>query len=389
MQLTCIHCGKPFTITAEQLGGRGRCPHCRSTISLPKAESEDAKELGELQRPSSLVENSISGLGSCFIHMLILVVLGLIPWGGSGIGGIGEEVLIGKLPVENLNSDFDNQLEDDAQAAETSVEEMLDASSEEVLPPGAIASDEAFDEIPINISPSGSSDAFDAESLRVSQSAAGGEDFDGLIQRLRRDGLDICIVFDSTGSMSGEINQVKGQIERIGNALVRLVPKTRISIVTYRDSSEEYPEAYEVKGLPLSGDVQGVSSYLDEIFAAGGGDEPEAVHSGLRWAVENNNFRSRARKVILLFGDAPPHSNRRQECLKLASQFKVSQAGIVSTVTCRHPRRLPDFVDIAQMGGGESFLTSNEREIMTQLIVLVFGSKHREKVLQAFELLER
>ncbi|MCP4479915.1 MAG: hypothetical protein GY818_17675, partial [Planctomycetaceae bacterium] len=49
----------------------------------------------------------------------------------------------------------------------------------------------------------------------------------------------------------------------------------------------------------------------------------------------------------------------------------------------------PSFVEIAQMGGGEAWLTKNEREIMSQLIVLVFGSEHREKVLQAFDLLER
>jgi hypothetical protein len=34
-------------------------------------------------------------------------------------------------------------------------------------------------------------------------------------------------------------------------------------------------------------------------------------------------------------------------------------------------------------------LTSDQRQIMTQLMVLVFGSEHRAKVLEAFKLLER
>jgi len=50
---------------------------------------------------------------------------------------------------------------------------------------------------------------------------------------------------------------------------------------------------------------------------------------------------------------------------------------------------LPSFIDIAEVGGGEAFVTANERQIMTQLIVLVFGNRHRAKVLEAFKLLER
>ena len=42
MQLSCIHCGNAFTITKQQLGGRGNCPHCGGAIRLPKAD--DAAE---------------------------------------------------------------------------------------------------------------------------------------------------------------------------------------------------------------------------------------------------------------------------------------------------------------------------------------------------------
>ena len=41
----------------------------------------------------------------------------------------------------------------------------------------------------------------------------------------------------------------------------------------------------------------------------------------------------------------------------------------------------------ALAGGGEAFLTSDRRQIMTQLMVLVFGSKYRSKVIEAFRLL--
>jgi hypothetical protein len=49
---------------------------------------------------------------------------------------------------------------------------------------------------------------------------------------------------------------------------------------------------------------------------------------------------------------------------------------------------LKAFEEIAEVGGGEAFTTSDERQIMTQLIVLVFGSRHRAKVLEAFRMME-
>jgi hypothetical protein len=107
---------------------------------------------------------------------------------------------------------------------------------------------------------------------------------------------------------------------------------------------------------------------------------------GLRWAVTNNQFRPKARKVILLFGDAPPHPQDRRECLDIASDFGSQHQGVVSTVTCRNRMKLPDFVEIAEVGGGESFLTTDYKQIITQLMILVFGSKYRSKVIEAFSL---
>jgi hypothetical protein len=141
-----------------------------------------------------------------------------------------------------------------------------------------------------------------------------------------------------------------------------------------------------VRGTPLTSDLQAVHDYLRPIQASGGGDYQEAVHKGLRWAVQQNEFRPQARKVVLLFGDAPPHPQDQGDCLRLASDFNREQQGVVSTVTCRNTKRLAEFIEIAEVGGGEAFLTSDRRQIMTQLMILVFGSKYRSKVIEAFRL---
>lgn len=386
MQLSCFHCGQPFSITAEQLGGRATCPHCQQEVTLPRAE-EETDEQPVAGSGKHWLKNSLSTLVSLVLHMLLMIIAAFITFGGSGGEGLGEDVLIGELPSEVLSTsqseDFDAEEAIDKDAAAE-----MEADELEVAPPVASEMSDVSEELVIS---SPSTGGADSGAFAVGEFSAGGSgsmsggSWDGLIQNLRRNGLDIVIAFDSTGSMGGEIREVKAQINRIGGALVRLVPKARISICTYRDDGDEY----DVKGTPLTNDIQRIESFLRSIEANGGGDHPEAVHKGLRWSIEQNEFRPRARKVILLFGDAPPHSRALSECLRLASDFYGQNKGFVSTVTCRQNTRIPEFIEIAQMGGGEAFLTSDERQIMTKLMVLVFGSRHKDKVVEAFELLER
>jgi hypothetical protein len=381
LQLHCIHCRETFTITSDQLGGRGRCPHCHGEITLPDPDNPDNQAVAD-EGKFAWWENSVSTLVSLVFHAVLLLVLALWTYGGSGLAGEGEEVLIGEMPKMALDDTVEDELEADATAEnteESSFDELLEV---EPLDMSDLTSNVELAAAAPIAGGGGPTMEFD---VAITGVGGAGGDWEGMIQSLRRNGLDIVIAFDSTGSMGGEIEQVKGQIERIGKALVKMVPKARISLCTYRDRGDRYL----VRGVPLTSDIQQVVSFLDGVEAREGGDTPEAVEAGLKWAIEKNEFRSRARKVILIFGDAPPHREDLQECLALASDFARQHQGIVSTVTCRSGRRLSEFRDIADAGNGEAFLTADEKQIMTTLMVMVFGSKHRRKVLEAFELIDR
>jgi len=390
MKIVCIHCGREFTIHAEDLGGQGHCPHCHGTIALPKATGPTRAETKPArQHPTNWLDSAISGLVSLVLHTTVFIIVALLQTtGGTGGAGEGHDVMIGMLPKTDLIDRPEEQL------TTTEVEKRQSADSETAIeidiPNPATSAATAPGDLPsAALSASGGEfGSFDLGTVRISGAAggaSGGGSWEGMIGTLRRTGLDIVICFDSTGSMGGEIDQVKRQIERIGQTLVTLIPKTRISIVTYRDRGDEYV----VKGLPLTSSIQEVSSYLSRIRAEAGGDLPEGVDEGLYWSTSQNQFRPTARKMILLFGDAPPHPERLQRCLQIATDFRKNEKGIVSTVTCRSDSPLPEFYQIAMAGGGETFLTNNQREIMTQLMVLVFGSQHRQKVLESFKLLER
>ena len=390
MELPCIHCGHKFSVRDDQLGGRGRCPHCRQEIVLPKASgSKKPEKKAAAGAPFLWLENSISGLGSLIFHTALFLALALFQFGHTGGDGVGdgEDVLIGEIPSEKLSNSMSEELKADDEIKKDKSSSEFDEMVE-IQSPSA-TSDATTDDSLVVSSPSpsgGDSGAFELGDATIGGGGgmAGGS-WDGMIQTLKRNGLEIVIAFDSTGSMGGEIDQVKTQIKRIGGTLLTMVPKARISLCTFRDAGDEYL----VKGIPLTSNLQDIETFLQGIRAGGGGDHEEAVQEGLRWAVMNNQFKPNARKVILLFGDAPPHDKDRAACLRVASDFSSQSKGIVSTVTCRGQTRLPEFVEIAQAGGGEAFLTSDERQIMTQLLVLVFGSKYRDKVLEAFKLMEK
>lgn len=385
MNISCRHCGERFSITADQLGTRGKCPHCRATVVLPRARTAFTDELVTLEPPTHWTESLLCGIGAVAIHLAILVLIAMIPWGkfNEGTMGDAESVFIGELPQVRLVDQVENEFEPvefDVDSTESAAD-LTDPLQQSPL--NSESADVAADALAAMSPSAASGTPQDIANLSTSEALSGGqEDFDRLIQRLNRDGLDIVITFDSTGSMQGEIDQVKSRIERIGSVLFRLVPRTRLSICTYRDEGDEYV----VRGLPLTDNLTEVVMFLNGIQASGGGDEPEAVDRGLEWSIRENRFRRRARKVILLFGDAPPHPSRVLACQKLVSEFR-KQGGVVSTVTCRRAERLEEFVSLAQLARGEAYLTQDERQIVSQLVILVFGSQHRDKVIEAFDLM--
>ncbi len=385
MKVTCPGCGKKLKIPPKVFQSGGKCPACGQELILTRPTSVPSQ--GEIEEPSRLGEHFFSGMLALVAHILFFFVLSLIPTSAEEPGGTPEpkKIRIAELPGDKLIQSEEENLQESS-AVSSSTSETNELSQTTLVLPSAPVDDLA--ELSIPSAPGGTSGQTGGGSELGGLSGGGnlgGDSWKGMLQQMRRYGLDITLVFDSTSSMGAEINQVKTKIAKIGKTLFTLVPKTRISIVSYRDKTD----AQLVQGLPLVNNLTTVERFLLPIQAIGGGDIPEAVQEGMKWAVNNNRFRKRARKVMLIFGDAPPHSADLAECLNQAAIFRKKMKGIVSTVTCRQFRTLPEFDQIAETGGGESFLVADHRKIMEQLIVLVFGSRHKSKVLEAFRLFDK
>ena len=202
------------------------------------------------------------------------------------------------------------------------------------------------------------------------------------IQSLRKGGLDIVFVFDSTSSMAEFLKQVKTKITNLVITFKQLVPTARIGLITYRDKGDDFV----TKKHPLTYGTKSLQLFLKDIEPVGGGDREEAVDEALRVAIEELEWREHAKKIILVIGDAPPHQEDMPTVKKLIGKFTAKMNGMVAALDTSRLAFIPvgdkvqqdvldEFKLIAELGGGESARLIDEEKVIRQMVVLVFGTR--------------
>lgn len=194
------------------------------------------------------------------------------------------------------------------------------------------------------------------------------------VEELKETGLEIVFAFDSTGSMTRTIHETKATILEMCDVLRALVPDARIGLVTYRDQGEDYL----VRSVPLAIDPWRASNFVQSVTAAGGGDRPEAVRAGLMTAM-GQAWRTTARRVIVLAGDAPAHPGELRDLLPDVKRFAQNRRSFVHTLITSPERAGDDthrqFRRIARSGRGVCEPISNRRQIMQRVLTLAFGQE--------------
>jgi hypothetical protein len=232
---------------------------------------------------------------------------------------------------------------------------------------------------------------------------------------LRKVGLDVALVIDSTGSMQMVIDDLKHRLDDLVTTMQRLVPTARIGAVAFRDRADDkiataprQSEDFVVKWTDLTFKGSKVRSFLDGIVAEGGGDWEEAVKDGFEAAMKQLKWRPEAKKVIILVGSSPPHDKDMPALRHLVSQWQA-EGGVVSAIDVsqrlheEHERKLhrwlygdelrtvsplPDFYkqvqqsysDLSRLGGGETIALGQDQALVRYLLVLTFGQQWEKDV---------
>ncbi len=226
-----------------------------------------------------------------------------------------------------------------------------------------------------------------------------GGGFGDFVGGLRKVGLDMVLVIDSTDSMQFVIDSTKTHLDKLVVSLRTMVPTSRIGVVAYRDRGEEYL----TKWVDLSFSTSKIQGFLANLTSAGGGDWPEAVYDGLDVAIRDLTWRKRSKRIIVVVAGSPPHPDTIAKVQNLASGFR-SQGGFISVLDLAnkmhedfhhkvqryHARPsplppLPGFyrgmqdtlASVARAGGGEFIPLTEDKALIRQVVALTFGTRWR------------
>lgn len=122
--------------------------------------------------------------------------------------------------------------------------------------------------------------------------------------------LDMVIAFDTTGSMSAYIADVKKQVEEVINDMFAKNKDLRIKVVAFGDYCDmtgpgNFGKAYQ--SLELSSDKKALIKFVKGAKNTGGGDSDEFYELVINKVVNETTWREGAEKSFLLIGDADPH----------------------------------------------------------------------------------
>ena len=121
-------------------------------------------------------------------------------------------------------------------------------------------------------------------------------------------GLDLCFVVDTTGSMGDDIDNAKANMANILEHLGEKTGNYRVALIDYRDFPDRsaHSEDYSCRvQLHFTSDNASITAAINGLDLGHGGDGEETVYSALMSAVDLD-WRSDAKKVIIILGDAAP-----------------------------------------------------------------------------------
>ncbi|PJF40161.1 MAG: VWA domain-containing protein [Chloroflexi bacterium] len=190
--------------------------------------------------------------------------------------------------------------------------------------------------------------------------------------------LDLIFVIDTTSSMEDDIDAVKREAVNVINAVAASGNDWRIGIVTYRDQPiSPYGEPGDYVSRVETGfsiDQGAITTAINGITVAGGGDAREAVFSGLMTAIEFP-WRDGAQKVIILMGDAPPHDPEpvtgfsRDSTLQAA--FNVDPANVFPILIENNEDTRAAFQALADGSSGRLFNAQSSAEVVDTILATI------------------
>lgn len=203
---------------------------------------------------------------------------------------------------------------------------------------------------------------------------------------MTNDNIEVVFSFDTTGSMYPCLTQVRKKIKNTVTRLMDELPLIKIGIIAHGDYCDA-DSTYITKILNLSGDVDEICDFVQNVEPTGGGDAPECYELVLHEA-QFLAWSKSANKSLVLIGDDIPHppAHNPQKLNWRKEIDKLGDAGItvygVQALNRSHAR--PFYQEIAEKSGG-FHISLDQFAYITDLFLAVCYQRSSNEQLQAYE----
>lgn len=198
--------------------------------------------------------------------------------------------------------------------------------------------------------------------------------------------IEVVFSFDTTGSMYPCLTQVRRKIKNTVTRLINEISLIRIGIIAHGDYCDE-GSTYVTKTFNLSGDVDAICDFVQNVAPTGGGDAPECYELVLHES-QSLSWSKSATKSLVLIGDDIPHPpahnpkklNWRKELDKLA-EAEITVYGVQAL---NRSHATPFYQELAQKSGG-FHINLDQFSYISDLFLAVCYQQSSNEQLQAYE----
>lgn len=191
--------------------------------------------------------------------------------------------------------------------------------------------------------------------------------------------MEIVFSFDTTGSMSSCLNEVRGRVSDMAQRLQADIPGIKIGIFAHGDYCDT--SSYVTKYVDLTDDITKLVDFVQNVGPTGGGDADECYELVLHEVRTKLSWTPGTQRALVMIGDCNPHEpNYSMNKLKLnwrKEADSLAEIGVrIYSVQCGSYSDSDHFYsDIAKRTDGQHLKLSDFKNVFDFLMTVCYREK--------------
>jgi hypothetical protein len=190
--------------------------------------------------------------------------------------------------------------------------------------------------------------------------------------------MEIVFSFDTTGSMSSCLNEVRGRIADMAQRLQADIPGIKMAIFAHGDYCDRHN--YITKFVDFTDDVTKLVDFAQNVSSTGGGDSDECYELVLHEVRTKLSWTPGSQRALVMIGDCNPHEpNYPDNKLKLDWRVEADELGKIGvriySVQCHTYNADKFYSEIARRTDGQHLKLSDFKNIFDFLMTVCYKER--------------